>query len=1065
MLLIAASLPAFLALPSYAELRTSESYIIETDVLPSGSTSESSTNRKNYDTLGQTSIGSGTSESYKNYSGFGETNGTSPETPTDLAQYKLTGATVEVGAWANSSKMVFKFKMYDQDASDVFTPQIELRPTSEAFDGTVTKSGGNVAFSGTSVEGVVTSETLTLAETYHWRARVMDSANLTSPWVSYGGNAEDEMDFGVDITAPAVSILTPQNSEIIYWAGTYEITWVVTEEGGSGLIAGPVTLYRSTNGGVSWTTIASGQDNDGSYVWHLPKVTASNCRISVEAADNAGNIGKAAKAFEIFSAAWIKGTITLSGETDHSGAIVEAYDESQAVGSTETAADGSYTMRVVCGTLSVEAAKSGFEIKVYDGAVSVLVNTTVEGIDISGINKAWPMFKQDKWHTSGSPDQAINAPLCLKWTYMGIARPPIVTGTTIYGTSGARLFALNLDGTFKWSLDKGTGTPAFYNGTVYVGAADSKVYALNEDGTVKWTYLTGGAISTSPCVAYGTVYIGSGDGKLYALSEGGEPKWSYNASGSSTPAVYNGSIYYNVSGKLYSIGSNGSVNWTYTFPAGGGTEPPAAANGIIYVGSSNNKLYAIKQDGTFYWSFNVNNDALSPSVSDGTVYFGIGSPAEIYALEENGTFKWSYRVGSTGSGRSVVTVANGKVYFMADSRVFAATDSGALLWSYSLNPGSGNANEPAILNGMAYFAFQDLGSAHKLFAFENNLSPEAPTVLMQYLYDGVTTVATGEWMGSRAVMKMLMSDPNVNDTLYAQVETQPTGDAFSDSAIATGPAFSFEGSAVNGIVTAEGLSNLTGYHWQARVKDLWGKYGPWASFGGNGEDQMDFLVDAASPEIPTSPEVVALPSASPTYVLLSWSPCTDEAPGMGFAGYNFYRSQNPDDGMTKRNSAILTSTSTTDSGMFYGGYYYFRVTAVDNGGNESAFSNYVSPPNVYVTKLLSVEAPKSGGYSGGNNDAVPGSTLTYTIMQKNNGYGYVKDMVTKEKIPSYTAYKIGSATGTGATTMEFSDDNGAKFTYTPTGEVVDAAVTNIRWIYDYVYVDQTKTVTFKVIIK
>ncbi|MBI2250314.1 MAG: PQQ-like beta-propeller repeat protein, partial [Brevundimonas diminuta] len=68
-----------------------------------------------------------------------------------------------------------------------------------------------------------------------------------------------------------------------------------------------------------------------------------------------------------------------------------------------------------------------------------------------------------------------------------------------------------------------TSSPAVgADGTVYVGSWNNNLYALNPDGSTKWSYPTGGSVESSPAIAAdGTVYVGSNDGKLYALKPDG----------------------------------------------------------------------------------------------------------------------------------------------------------------------------------------------------------------------------------------------------------------------------------------------------------------------------------------------------------------------------------------------------------------------------------------------------------------------------------------------------------------------------------------------------------------
>ncbi len=106
-----------------------------------------------------------------------------------------------------------------------------------------------------------------------------------------------------------------------------------------------------------------------------------------------------------------------------------------------------------------------------------------------------------------------------------ISSPAIGSDGTIYvGSEDHKLYAINPDGSLKWSYatdDVVDSSPAMgSDGTLYVGSGDGKLYAINPDGTLKWSYATAKAITSSPAIGSdGTLYVGSGDGKLYAYSE------------------------------------------------------------------------------------------------------------------------------------------------------------------------------------------------------------------------------------------------------------------------------------------------------------------------------------------------------------------------------------------------------------------------------------------------------------------------------------------------------------------------------------------------------------------
>jgi hypothetical protein len=70
-------------------------------------------------------------------------------------------------------------------------------------------------------------------------------------------------------------------------------------------------------------------------------------------------------------------------------------------------------------------------------------------------------------------------------------------------------------------------------------------------------------------------------------------------------------------------------------------------------------------------------------------------------------------------------------------------------------------------------------------------------------------------------------------------------------------------------------------------------------------------------------------------VTLTWTASTSP----NLVGYNIYRSGTSGGPYTKINSAPIAAISFVDTGIQAGQPYDYVVTAVDNSGNESAFSN------------------------------------------------------------------------------------------------------------------------------
>lgn len=109
---------------------------------------------------------------------------------------------------------------------------------------------------------------------------------------------------------------------------------------------------------------------------------------------------------------------------------------------------------------------------------------------------------------------------------------------------------------------------------------------------------------------------------------------------------------------------------------------------------------------------------------------------------------------------------------------------------------------------------------------------------------------------------------------------------------------------------------------------------------GNGHDGTvngATWVNSQDSETVSTPTNVAATPGNQS-VDFTWSPGGDSSP----AGYNVYRSTesfNDISDATKLNSSLLSSESYRDTEVTNGTKYFYRVTAVDNDGNESALSN------------------------------------------------------------------------------------------------------------------------------
>lgn len=293
----------------------------------------------------------------------------------------------------------------------------------------------------------------------------------------------------------------------------------------------------------------------------------------------------------------------------------------------------------------------------------------------------------------------------------------------IYVVVNGLLYAYNPDKTLKWQFGTETayglklntlsGTPVIGpDGTIYITGRYNvvyldeaigviiatqlcKLYAINPDGTLKWTYDTGFK-GTDPVIGPdGTVYLGINrhafehpDGtKLYALNPDGTLKWTYKIEDPSLVAkisainiAKDGTLHFGTYGAdwtFYALNSNGTLKWKYTTINYGYINSPGiiGADGTIYFGSdvptnTDSHLYAFNPDGTIKWKYAVLGGAGNPIIgADGTLYFG--SKNKFYSIKDDTT-------------APIVTAKPGQgSYYAPQNVVLAASETSEIY--YTLN--------------------------------------------------------------------------------------------------------------------------------------------------------------------------------------------------------------------------------------------------------------------------------------------------------------------------------------------------------------------------------------------
>jgi outer membrane protein assembly factor BamB len=238
------------------------------------------------------------------------------------------------------------------------------------------------------------------------------------------------------------------------------------------------------------------------------------------------------------------------------------------------------------------------------------------------------------------------------WSYAiggNVTAPPLVVGTTVYiGSRGGSFVALDaatgtrLWGAHPWGM---WGGAASAKGLVYVGSEQSEVFAYDAaTGALVWSTALGTRVRSTPSVSHGRVFVGTDAGTVVALdAASGKVRWtsaaappSANAVIRSSPAVDGGRVFV-ATGETTPMDGNvvafdevtGAMVWRASYIADYSTSSPAIANGVLYVGSYDTRLYAIKErSGKLLWapSWGVDNMDRgfnsSPAIANGQVYIG-----------------------------------------------------------------------------------------------------------------------------------------------------------------------------------------------------------------------------------------------------------------------------------------------------------------------------------------------------------------------------------------------------------------------------------------------------------
>ncbi|MCK5290549.1 MAG: PQQ-binding-like beta-propeller repeat protein [Thermoplasmata archaeon] len=310
------------------------------------------------------------------------------------------------------------------------------------------------------------------------------------------------------------------------------------------------------------------------------------------------------------------------------------------------------------------------------------------------------------------------------------------------------------------------GSPSVADGKVFIGARTpigDRMFAFHQDnGTQAWSTPTvqpvsgGLGVTSSPAYSDGLVVFG-GD-RIYCLwASNGTVKWTVNTGnrnwGDGTPTIADGKVFIGGSDrKLYAIDlDTGTVLWTHQTLSILGTNyglysAPAIYNGHAYLPACDGWVYQILIDqpgpiAVVNHSYNTGSSMYgSPVIFDNKVYIGNGYTFNnvnnrFYALDATDlSLVWEFYPGSGTSFLGSAAIAYDKLFVgSVDGNLYVLDPYGGggsttIIWQYSIGQ---TWSSPAVSSGKVFIG----SKSNFLYAFDVNQTGP-PTYLWRYNTNG-----------------------------------------------------------------------------------------------------------------------------------------------------------------------------------------------------------------------------------------------------------------------------------------------------------------------------------------
>ena len=266
------------------------------------------------------------------------------------------------------------------------------------------------------------------------------------------------------------------------------------------------------------------------------------------------------------------------------------------------------------------------------------------------------------------------------------------------------------------------GQPTVSDGAVYIcasGYGDGQTYAFRaSDGALLWQAVSDCEVGSMPIsdaaiplVDHGIVY--SGAAALQAHD--GRIIWATHVGGSyfAPQALADGVLYGNDADSILALDAdNGGVRWKYAPPGSIPGDRLTASSGRVYVGmlEPGNELHVLDAaNGALLWTSAMAAES-NPTVANGMVYIG-SSNNTLYALQAtDGAIRWRYTAPS--SVYIATTIVDGVAYAILDGPYAFDAATGGVLWHQSFGASQNVSITPLAVAGDVVYLGRTDGEGH-----------------------------------------------------------------------------------------------------------------------------------------------------------------------------------------------------------------------------------------------------------------------------------------------------------------------------------------------------------------